>query len=48
MVDDIKTRKVVWAFYLSQYVHLNGFSPLCVLLWMVKAPVMAKDFPHPG
>lgn len=33
---------------LSQKVHLKGFSPECVRLWIVKAPVIANDFPHPG
>ena len=38
--DSVKAR--------SQYVHLNGLCPLCVRLWIVKAPVIAKDLPHPG
>lgn len=33
--------------YLPQYVHLNGFCPLWVRLWMVRAPVIANAFPQP-
>jgi hypothetical protein len=29
-------------------VHLNGFSPECVRLWIVKLPATAKVFKQPG
>lgn len=34
--------------HLSQNVHLNGLWPLCVRLWIVRAPATVNALPHPG
>lgn len=39
-----------WSFLpksLQQLWHLNGFSPLCVLLCLVNSSFLANAFPHP-